>query len=430
MTLRDEDRGIATPVYRLPVTIGRGNECDVALDGAGPDGVYARMVAEEYGLVLERIRPAARMAVNRDDVDRAVLSNGDALYIDDRVFTLDWHELAPNEQPARTRNRRLATLMGLGTLALAGVIGGGAFLMDLLAPDVQAPTAEQVPALDIERTNRLNPLAEALAGAADWQPEHDRDVDLTDVESSLPPTALIDRVRASWDKAYATPAEAAPDSSAQTAPEPAPARPDVGAIGAAARGRGMRLYRDGAGERAARTMREVAQRSVMTGTPEARGLRWLAGRVDHGLDLYGTARGALGRDRLMVADERLDELAALEEEDLDLAEPSVYYNRLRGAVVDAMAASMHGAADAGKNLEAYRWADELLALREHEEARALQRRLDQKAAERFDFAYRLEPVDLGNAARVWREITDIVPEHSRWHRQAVAKLEQYRMYRE
>jgi len=58
-------------------------------------------------------------------------------------------------------------------------------------------------------------------------------------------------------------------------------------------------------------------------------------------------------------------------------------------------------------------------------AAKLQQRLDERAADRFEYAYQLEPVDIGNAARVWREVTAIVPTSSQWHRKATAKLEQY-----
>jgi hypothetical protein len=127
----------------------------------------------------------------------------------------------------------------------------------------------------------------------------------------------------------------------------------------------------------------------------------------------------------MAADGQLDELAGLERDDLKLTEPSVYYRRARNRLTDALVDRMRVAVAASNDWSAYRWAREVLELRDHARAKAVIERLDGAAEERFGTAHRLEPVDLMNAARLWRDVARMVPPLSPWHRRAVAKLDQY-----
>jgi len=456
LALRDLDSNRPWFVHRLPATIGRGDDCDINLEGNGAKGVYARLIEQQGEVVIEKIRPATWVAVNRDDVERAVLSEQDSVYIDDRVLAVGFQtayagaRAAPNRLRQSARTRYIA----LGCVGLAGVIVITAMLVRYFGPEVEPPSEADVPALDAQRTDQLNPLAEALASAAGTTSERGGEVDLSAVTPPTPPTAALGEDEATPGSAEsdaaegsaaddqprdgpavasedrATSARSTPDSAgeadaADSDEASATTGPDVDAIAARTRERAISLYRQAGGKRALELLRSTGERAALAGTAAGERLAATGAHIEQGLALYGSGLDALTAEDLQAAEASLDEMAALERTTVELAKPSRYYERLRAAVVDAMAGRMTAHADNDRDRVAYQWAERLLALGDREAAVALQRRIDRQAADRFDYGYRLETVDLNGAIRVWRDVLRMVPQASPWNRKARDKLAQY-----
>lgn len=435
------------PVRRLPVVIGRTQDCDIRLPEGGQGGLHARLVLEEGGIVVEQIDPAVGVQVNGDPVNRAYLADADTLVCDDCEIRFEWHGIDQGTQPGAARRRRWVSVVGLGSLGLAAAILGAAGLVNWLGPDVEPPSEEAVPALDAERTDRLRPLAEGMAAAAVRETEQDDtvgDIAQAKAQAEQAPTAWIEASRApaaaAIDPLPASPSEtdielepsaaaghAAGEAQRQgsTASAAADASERVARIGAAARSKGTALYRRGRAEAGASVMREAARRPLMQGTPDAQGLRWLAERIDQAESLYTQGLAEADADQPLAGKARLEAIAELEEDDLVMERDSQYRQRLRRSLARQLEARMETARDRGNSQSAYRWAHELQAVRYSGAAAKLQQRLDARASNRFEYAFQLEPVDIGNAARVWRQVTEIVPVSSPWHRKAAAKLEQY-----
>lgn len=344
------------------------------------------------------------------------------------------------ESGATPERRQYLKYGVIGVLVIAGLLFAFGGFMQLRSPDVsgtpdQAQSQESVAVPSAESDSgtetREADSEEAQAGRDVVRPLWTLEAMLVavfgevDIDSSGRSQAENDGV-ADIDTLEIN--DSGPEESGNTDTSPA-AETDPGVdtarVGARSRERGMVLYHEGNAAEAAQVMRATARRSEMQGSADANGLLWLADRVDDAVGLSADAHEDLANGQLTRALKKLSRLGEIERSTLTPGGLSRYYREAETALATALRKRMVSARHLDNPREAYRWADRLLELREDDEAAAFIATRDEAARDRYDYAFELEMIDIGNATRVWREVVALVPAESPWHQRAVAKIRQY-----
>ncbi|TQE99847.1 MAG: hypothetical protein FKY71_06460 [Spiribacter salinus] len=444
LVVRDSVGNVVKTVEQLPASIGRGSECTVCLDGAGAVGIYARLRRNiGDGVMLEKIRPDVELVSHGVSGDIHELANGDYFSVDGHVFAIDWPKVDARETKASPSGRIKPKYVVMGILAMAAFLFALGGFMQMRAPEVSGtPERAQSEESESESGSGSIVVDQSETEATDTESATDDQPSRTVMRPLWTLDAMLDAAVGETDETGRAGGNPAPDDdeidieTVDVAPGDSADADDTAAvdedsgtnttrIGAESRERGMALYHDGSAAEAVQTMRTTANRSDMAGSADARGLNWLANRVEDAVDLSANAREDLANDRVMEAGEQLARLGRMERNTLTPGGLSRYYRELEAALAGAIRERMVSAKRSDDARESYRWADMLLDFRKDEEAANVIAALDETARERYDYAFELEMIDVGNATRVWREVVSLVPAESPWHQRAVAKIRQY-----
>lgn len=473
LDLYDKTSHVSAVVTDFPATIGNADDCDLAIKGPGPEGVYARIRNERNVFIAQLANADVTFSVNARPLQSVILMDGDVLALGDhevRVrFTHVKSSQPVDDRPRRKRRRLIAGLGGLvlvlALIWLFGAMGGSDRSSSPSAHKMQPESASrpvharqgtagqsrQMVTARVDRnvaakggaqirspssaTESEQVASESVNGPRAVSPMRSRDRG-SDAESS--PRARVDdeppRVGAVAKTGRA--AQSSADASTfESAGQPAHgeshrSRSHIARAQTAAQGR--RSITAGVLQR----MREsyakgnvVAAEAVLSSAPSAAD----ANRLANASAALDRAQRAFRRAQQVAATGRLEQLATRRqalisaEHALGLKTASRRLREINDLVVARYRQAAQRAIASDAQAQAYEWYQRVLAVRPGDAvAQAALKRISDYARRWYLQGYKLEYRALKTALECWRRVINILPSGTHWHQLAQAKLYEYR----
>jgi ABC transport system ATP-binding/permease protein len=159
--------GTVYPLNEQKLLVGRGEECQIALDDASVSRVHVEVLRTEHGLMILDQGSSNGLRINGADLPSAMLRSGDVVELGDvrlKFVPAGVEDVVTQAAPASTRAAELDSMprsrSGKGAMALYG--GGVLLVVAVIAlavrPSEDTPTATRV---GLEPTEATDPVAEA-----------------------------------------------------------------------------------------------------------------------------------------------------------------------------------------------------------------------------------------------------------------------------
>lgn len=471
LELYDRTSQVSATIASFPATIGNADDCDLALKGPGPEGVYLRVRCERDVFVAQLVHTDVTFSVNDRPLQSVILMDGDTIVLGDHEVRVRFtHAEPPQPAGTRRRTRRWRWIAGLGAAALALIVIWQFSAMG--APDRPSlPAVHTMPSDPARRpdrdrsdvveqssqqsTARVGRDATAQVGASSsllslmaetTQPQRES------VEPRQAPASRSNRVQTPRaklrtevrnDHGMPTAVQVSPSvSDAMVQPEPmSPAAPKhAGRLERnSARQSASQITRAQRRENTATVLQHVRESYAKNGADAAAQiLRSAPSNVD--TDRLASASAALQRARR--AQRRAQQAAAdgdLEalteglqmliraEHALGLNTASRGRQKIGERAVVLYQRAAQRALDRGVRAQAYRWYQRVLAI--HPDNAAAQTAVEHivaRARRWYLQGYKLEYRSLKSAIECWRRVVRILPPSTHWHQLAQAKLYEYR----
>lgn len=163
--------GTVYPLNEQKLLVGRGEECQIALDDASVSRVHVEVLRTEHGLMILDQGSSNGLRINGADLPSAMLRSGDVVELGDvrlKFVPAGVEDVVTQSAPASTRAAEIDPMprsrSGRGAMALYG--GGALLVIAVIAlavrPSEETPTATRVP---VEAAEPNEPTAEAPAAA-------------------------------------------------------------------------------------------------------------------------------------------------------------------------------------------------------------------------------------------------------------------------
>ena len=164
--------GTVYPLNEQKLLVGRGEECQIALDDASVSRVHVEVLRTEHGLMILDQGSSNGLRINGADLPSAMLRSGDVVELGDvrlKFVPAGVEDVVTQAAPASTRASEMDPMprsrSGRGAMALYG--GGALLVVAVIAlavrPSEETPTATRVP---VEAAEPNEPAAEVSADRA------------------------------------------------------------------------------------------------------------------------------------------------------------------------------------------------------------------------------------------------------------------------
>lgn len=453
------------PISAFPFVIGRGNECDLVLNGKGISRKHVEIVFQSGRFVVNDLDSLNGLKVNGYKVARVILEEGDSIKLGEiaLVFTssksgkvhqdgaeapvADSHIKAT----AKKNNRKL--LYTLGSLAIVTLIGVAAVTIwgksgqmsslqsqrivvaanpvgsiernekvsDKVVEDIVVATASTASDATVESTNvpsvdsSINSVAPPPSIAPLMPDLPDRNVPQS-VERKVvvQPTKAVERVAA--PKVVTTPSKQSVQRAVVT--PGTSTSPKVAAMNGTSAFEDR--YRSGDADRALHDMKQaISDGRVSDPAIKARYSSIIAMYNKYLAGKQAFVEGRKAEGIANWSDFLKQEKAAFG------AKRSVMAASAATKLTDELVLLGNVAAREGKHHEAYKYWKNSLSFGDSVAARIAIDSVNQKSKQLYRQALRLEYVNTERAKELWRQVIEIVPPGSEYHTKATSKLAWY-----
>lgn len=427
--------GEGYPITAFPFVMGRGNECDLVLNGKGVSRKHAEIVFQSGRFVVNDLDSLNGIKVNGYKVNRVILEEGDSVRLGEVALTFsssgDVEKAAGNAKsvsntdlgsvdPFGSGGRKWIKPMLVGCAAVV-LSGGGYFAMQMLStPETGGQIISPSPTTAASQYKETAQPPEAVSA------------NTSDVAAatSLPPTAN---------------SIAPPPSIAQLTPrvvinspsEPVEV-PEIkeepvekvvvktyknDAIGKALVRNAEAKYLDGDAEALFKSM-TVLENDSRLNADIKKSIKKKHDELARLYSLYAKGKSAYVSDDKNSAFNHWSSF--LEKEKAAFGKKrSVYADQVASKVVEVYVAKGNELASKGEHHDAYRLWEKALKLGDSIAAKIAIESVDNKAKQLYRKALRLEYVNSNQAKQIWNEVVELVPPGSEYHVKATSKLAWY-----
>lgn len=489
--LEDEGAGSAylvnsegdyVPISAFPFVIGRGNECDMVLNGKGISRKHVEIVFQSGRFVVNDLDSLNGLKVNGYKVARVILEEGDSIKLGEMnlVFTTNRKghgtealsdsamgtslggavkDKAVSGSPkSKTLTKTIVIgLLTVGTISLAGYFYQGFLKAKPNQTTVTAPTP--APSVSTERNDSAyEPAAANVApetpvsrdSSAVKSPENASPPDSADhsVVDLEPPPTIADVVPPPTIAKSDTPVQQAATRKSVSVPVKPKALPPAN--------------KSVTKQQVAIASPKLTNTSVASTVPQPASStnsdikqRYMKGDVETLIaELKRTSTNstlsAASRQTAQVKHDQLvkvfglynsgkqqfiegNKSSALDswsrflkaEKDIIGGQKSVYTNAVTSKLIDEYVAIGNASSKSGNHHEAYRQWSKALQLGDSVAARIAIDGVHQKSKQLYRQALRLEYVNTEKAKSLWKEVTDLVPPGTEYYTKASSKLAWY-----
>lgn len=478
LDLYDKTSHVSAVVTDFPATIGNADDCDLAIKGPGPEGVYARIRSERNVFIAQLANADVTFSVNDRPLQSVILMDGDVLALGDHEVRVRFTHVEPpqpvDDKPRRSRRRLIAGLGGvvfvLVLIWIFGAMSGSGRPSSATAHKIQPESASRSaderqvaagqsrPIVATRRADRdrdvmaahgeptRSPSSPAAPEQAESEPvsgpQSVSSVQARDrgsyADAELLPEASVDdessRVGAVAD--VGTAAQSAPDAStSEDVEQPVHGKPHRSRSRVARAQAEVRKRRSITSEVLQRMRESYAKGDVVTAEDMLRSAPSGADadRLAHASVALDRARRAFRLAQQAAAAGRLDELATRRqalvraEHELGMKTASRRLREIDDLVVARYRRAAQRAIARDVQAQAYGWYQRVLAIRPGDPvAQAALKRISDHARRWYLQGYKLEYRALKTAIECWRRVINILPSGTHWHQLAQAKLYEYR----
>lgn len=449
-TLTSEDGG-SHPITTFPFVIGRGNECDLVLQGKGISRKHAEIVFQSGRFVVNDLESLNGLKVNGYKVARVILEENDQVKLGEvclhfssgsreadsqeaknpqkasGLFRNSVSESASDDTfgPGLAKKLAIFSLLAVSAVVFAGVgylyfTGGNQDGVVLLSeassvapPDVATytqtggrPTSTIAPSMEVS-----TPLGAGPTPVPEEPPS-------AHLSSIAPPPSLS----MAAPKSGSTENEASEEATATPVVKPKIKVVDRNADAERAVLEAKRLYIQGDGQAAIAKVKPYVGATSVSGRTETN-VKAAYSDYTSLYDQYTQGQSAFKKGDKEMAFSLWTDFMSREEK--MLGEKSAYSRSIASKVVDEFVARGNDASNRGDYHNAYKNWEKALSIGDSVAARIAVDNLNNRAKQLYRQALRLEYVNASKARAMWQEVTQLLPPGTEYHTKASAKLAWY-----
>lgn len=452
------DSGESYPITTFPFVIGRGNECDLVLQGKGISRKHVEIVFQSGRFVVNDLESLNGLKVNGYKVARVILEEDDTIKLGDvsLVFSSGGSKSSTEEAPDQRKGKhgffgnknedvseqddtfgpspakKIITNMVI-MLAIAIFAGAGYLYLTKQSAQnsslVQAPvnSTPQNPTVEKSVVGQLEP--EKVSPAVKQQPAPSTEVEQAAVSNASnvappPPPSFAPPPSIALSPASVS-EKPQPVAKLQSKPKPKPAPKPANLNDKAevAMSRAERLYFNGNGADALKALKPYVGNSAVTGSTRRQVLASYK-NVEMLFEQYNEANAAYGRGDKDSAFSLWTDFMS-KEQSLFSGRRSSYTRQIATKVVDEYVSRGNAASAKEDYHTAYKYWQKAADIGDSAPAKIALDNLNTRAQQLYRQALRLEYVNSNKAKSMWREVTNLLPPGTDYHTKASSKLAWY-----